>query len=130
MKFKSAVDRWYYFTIVASILIIVGVVFPAFSSGQMSLVEAVILSFVLALPIWLLISTYYKVSDELLIVRTGVFTWKIKLKDIHSVKSSRSLLSSPALSLNRLKVSYNGNKSVLVSPKNVDEFLRAIGHGE
>ncbi len=129
MTFKSAVDTW---------ILIVGLVLP----GVM-----VILAFAasapmpasswaigagatvvgLGLPVWLFVSTVYEVDNEQLLIRSGPFRWRIPLAEITSVKPSRSLLSSPALSLDRLEICYSRQRAVLVSPKDKAGFIRALG---
>ena len=113
----------------ASVLIILGMIVPDYLSGEMQILPAVLLSVAVALPIWIYLSTYYVVSGGQLVIRTGIFTWKIQLSEINSAKLSRSLWSSPALSLNRIELRYSDGKRVLVSPENSNEFLQAIGHG-
>ena len=81
----------------------------------------------LGLPVWLLLSTYYLVDAGNLMIRSGPFRWSISISEIKSVEPSRSLLSSPALSLNRLEIQYGRGKTVLVSPKDVEGFRNAIG---
>lgn len=130
MKFRSAVDKWYYLTIVASVLSITGIVVPTYLSGDLSLISTIGISLAAGLPIWLLFSTSYNVENDQLIIRTGIFTWKIKLNEIESVTPSQSWLSSPALSLNRIEISYRGGKKILISPRKIDEFLQAIGQGK
>ncbi|QQD17251.1 PH domain-containing protein [Spongiibacter nanhainus] len=126
MKFKSAVDPWYYLTIAASLLAIFGALLPSVASGELSPLAGLFLALVAALPVWLLFSTFYEVKGNLLVVRAGLLCWKIKLAEIRSVRASRSWLSSPALSLNRLEVTYGNNRRLLVSPRDVEGFLKAI----
>jgi hypothetical protein len=38
------------------------------------------------------------------------------------------VLSSPALSLNRLEIRYGNGKRMLLSPQDAAGFLKAIGH--
>ena len=83
----------------------------------------------LALPVWLLVSTFYTIGDEELLIRSGPFNWTIKLADIRKIESSRSVLSSPALSLDRLKIEYEPGKVILVSPKDKEAFVKALQIG-
>lgn len=69
-------------------------------------------------------STSYTVTDERLIIRSGPFRWRVVLDAIHSVEPSHSLLSSPAVSLDRLRVRYGpSRRSVLISPDDTERFL-------
>lgn len=77
-----------------------------------------------AFIVWTLLGTCYVLSDERLVVRSGPFRWRIALDAIHAVEPSRSPLSSPALSLDRLRIRYGlRHQSVLISPDEQQQFL-------
>jgi hypothetical protein len=70
--------------------------------------------------------TYYSVEGRVLKVVCGPFRWRVPLDEITSVEPTRNPLSSPALSLDRLRIEYGG-RTILVSPADKAGFLRAIG---
>ncbi len=76
------------------------------------------------------IPTRYRLSGEKLVVRSGLFRWKIPLDSIVSAQFSSNLLSAPAWSLKRIRVDFlrkSGRKSfVLISPKDRTSFLRDL----
>jgi hypothetical protein len=129
MKFKSAVDSWFYVLALGGPIVVV--VSSLFSLSALTISAMVVVGvsvfIALGLPVWLLLSTYYIVEPNRLVVRSGPFKWSIPLSDIKSVKPSRSLLSSPALSLNRLEIQYGSGQSILVSPKDPEGFQNALG---
>lgn len=127
MKFKSAVDRWYYLVIVAAAVIVLLAVVSAVRSGELSILfggATIVVS--LALPIWLLLSTNYQIDTKSLRIRSGPFSWTIALDQIQSIAPSKSVLSSPALSLDRLEIRYGAGKRILVSPVDHDAFIEAV----
>jgi hypothetical protein len=73
--------------------------------------------------------TYYAVDGGQLKVVSGPFRWRVGLNEIHRVEPTRSVLSSPALSLDRLRITYGRNRKIMVSPADKPGFLEAIGHG-
>lgn len=73
--------------------------------------------------------TYYVVEHDVLRIVSGPFRWRIPLADITNVEATRNPLSSPALSMDRLKVSYGKRKFVLVSPEDKEGFIRALHAG-
>ncbi len=124
--FRSRVDAWYYILL----MVIGGITLHAITRPDSNVDEvgaAVLVVFVFALPIWLLWSTRYIVTDDLLAVRSGPFFWNIPREDIHSLAPSRSPLSSPALSLERIEISYGDDKVLLVSPDDRRGFAAALG---
>ena len=78
------------------------------------------------LPVWILLSTNYYVINENLWIYSGPFRWKILTSSISKIEFSRSWTSSPALSLDRIKIDYDGGQSIMVSPKEKTKFLNAI----
>jgi hypothetical protein len=80
----------------------------------------------IGLPVWVLLSTRYALSPQTLSVRSGPFSWNISLASITAVAPSSSNLSSPALSMDRLRIDYGGGKSLLISPRDQAKFLREL----
>ncbi len=129
MTFKSEVDLWLW-VIVALVVIIylavsVSLLFKA--SLASCLTGAWLMAIGIGLPLWLFYTTHYVVKDEVVRIQSGPFKWTIPIASINQVVETSNPLSSPALSLRRLKIVYDNNKSVMVSPKDLDEFLVAIG---
>ena len=126
--FRSRVDRWLVrtlamLTVISFIAAYRALVMP---DGGKWFALAIILAGA-GLPFWVLRSTAYTVSDDLLCIRSGPFSWRIRLGEIESVHPTRSPRSGPALSLDRLCITYRGGRRVLVSPEDRDGFLAAIG---
>lgn len=80
-----------------------------------------------AFVVWLYLATKYKVSDTELTINGGLFTETIPFHSIESIIKSNNTLASPAFSLDRLEITYEKTKKILISPKNQDEFLSDIG---
>ena len=81
----------------------------------------------LALFVWVLVGTAYTIDRGTLIVRAGPMRWKIPIDQITAVEATRSPLSSPALSLDRLRIHYGGRRRIMISPADKAGFLKAIG---
>ncbi len=71
-------------------------------------------------------TTYYLIEEENLVIRFGPFKKTVPLDAIKSVKKTMNPLSSPALSLKRLEITYNTYDMVLISPKDRDAFIEII----
>ncbi|WP_406672523.1 PH domain-containing protein [Natronospira sp.] len=78
------------------------------------------------LPLWLLTGTYYVLSPERLIVRSGPVKWQVPVSEIRSIIPTRNPLSSPALSLDRLKINYGIGKYVMISPREREAFIQQL----
>lgn len=75
-----------------------------------------------------LLGTYYKIDNNVLLIKCGFFfRWDIDISSIVSIKKTRNPISSPALSLDRLEISFdNGSETVIISPKNKQDFIQTI----
>lgn len=75
--------------------------------------------------LWILYGTFYRLTDTELVVRSGPFRYRIPLAGIRSVAPTRSPLSGPACSLDRLQVDAAG-PPVLISPADKKAFLHDL----
>ena len=128
-RFKSKIDRWLLFLLAAVMVFEVVVMSLAAARAQdpgqaMFLIGTALA--IVALIGSMLIGTHYTVSGDILRVACGPFRWKVPIGAIEAVEATRSPLSSPALSLDRLRIRYGG-KRIMVSPSDKTGFLRAIG---
>ena len=72
-----------------------------------------------------LYATDYTLDGEALRIRASFFRWRVPLAAIASVEPTRNPLSSPACSLDRLRIRY-GAKQIMISPLDKPGFLRAL----
>ena len=80
----------------------------------------------IGLPLWVLLGTYYSLEPTQLLVRSGPFKWRVPIADITSVTATSNPLSSPALSLDRLRIEYGRGSAIMISPRDKEKFLRDI----
>jgi PH (Pleckstrin Homology) domain-containing protein len=127
--FPSKVDRW----ILVLMAIPLGFSVVAVGSALMANppLPAVFLMvgievLVLALIAATFRATRYEVTGREVIARSPPFRWRIEIDGIESIRPSRSLVSSPALSTDRLEIRYAGGKTLLVSPRDREGFLTAV----
>lgn len=127
--FVSKVDAWISGIAVAAGFTCLSIAAPmvlfSTSSAERAVLAGVVLV-TLVLPIWLLLDTNYTVTGEELCIRSGPFRWRIALSEVRAVSPSRSWLSSPALSLDRIRVQYGVARSVLVSPREKQRFVDCL----
>jgi hypothetical protein len=131
MRFESKRDPWLLWTIRMlpfAVLAIVG--FADYQNhanlrGPMAgLVVIVVMELAVMEPI--MRSTYYAIEGDTLLIRSGFIRWRVPIREIRSIEPTRSLLSSPALSLDRLRIAYGGWKAVMVSPEQKERFIEAL----
>jgi hypothetical protein len=125
--FRSKVDAWLVVVMGATAVLVLVVVGSAMRSGETALLSGLATAVVaVGLPAWIFATTRYQLTSDLLIVHSGPFRWRIPLSAITSVTPSRSLLAGPALSLDRLRIEYGRGLFVLISPRDMHDFLGAL----
>jgi membrane protein YdbS with pleckstrin-like domain len=129
--FRSRIDTWVILVLVASAVIVLAVTGFALAlspriSIQTWLIEGLAVLFGLGLPIWIFSTTSYTVDGETLIVRCGPLLQRVELRTITRITPTRSALSAPALSLDRMAITYGAKQVVVISPKEKEAFLRAL----
>lgn len=131
MKFRSKIDWW---LLLIFVVITTNIIFKIYQEVHHSSIgtnfsHLMIYSLVI-LVIWLpVFNTYYVVENNTLIIKSLVFRWKININDITQIEPTHNPLSSPALSLDRLKISYMKNgriAKVMISPKDKEGFLNTL----
>ncbi|MGD8339144.1 MAG: PH domain-containing protein [Gammaproteobacteria bacterium] len=129
LAFNSKMDLWMLILLlsaVAACLWGVAKVYDANSTMLWLLLP--VLAVGILLPLWILGTLKYFLSDETLRVRCGPFHWLIPIRDIKSVTPTSDAKSSPAMSLDRLQIEYGDHRSLIISPEPREEFLRQLEH--
>lgn len=71
--------------------------------------------------------TKYVIDGDQLIVKTGfLLSESCDIHQILSVKRTRTFLSAPALSLDRLRIDVKGGKLFVISPRRKKEFVEHL----
>lgn len=81
--------------------------------------------------LWVLYGTYYILTAYDLVIRSGPFRWIVPLDAITEVYPTRNPLSSPACSLDRLRILHAGSRlGVMISPEVKTTFLQELAARE
>lgn len=128
MRIKSQIDFWFSFLIWTIILIILVSVLTMPQNGKA-------IGFAVGVPImcfilWIYFGTYYEFRDDYLYCRSGPFVERIAYEKIKSVKLSQNMMSSMALSRNRIEIRQHGKGYVTgttyISPVNREDFMAEL----
>ena len=128
LTFASKIDGWLLVVLLGSAL---ACLFAA-SSIMMSRmagpwwIAGLIVLIGCVLPVWLLVATNYVLTDTTLDIRSGPFKWRVSIADVTNVTPTRNPISSPALSLDRIRVDYGDGRSIIVSPRERERFVREL----
>lgn len=85
------------------------------------------LAFVIGVVLFVSKTTRYIINDTQLIVKSlWIVNNTIDISKIRKVEKTNSILSSPALSLDRIALYYNKYDEVYISPKEKQDFLNNL----
>jgi len=124
--FPSKIDAWLALVIAGSVggmwLSLAQRIWTGRPTDMLDVVVPVLIS---AFVVWICRTTYYVVTPDTLIVRCGPLRRTVPLGSVQRLRATHNPLSSPALSLDRIEVTY-GSRRVLISPRDKRAFVNAI----
>tara|TARA_B100001057_G_C22772566_1_gene920236 strand:- start:1032 stop:1466 length:435 start_codon:yes stop_codon:yes gene_type:complete len=84
-------------------------------------------SFVYAFILHLFLKTEYSIDKAKLTIKCGVFSYQpIDIQQIKEVSTTKSLISSPAPSFDRIQINYGKFDEIIISPRNKFNFIRDL----
>ena len=123
MRFASKIDLWLWVTLAFTLG---ACAFAVGTAGVRGPAMLAVCALAAGLPLWVVLGTRYALTEHDLLIRSGPFRWRIPLQEVRAVAHSRSWLSSPALSLDRLRITYGRASSILISPRDKLRFLSEL----
>jgi membrane protein YdbS with pleckstrin-like domain len=126
--YRSKVDIWLFVVLAFAALAALYSAAQTMAAGTTGSIPVAVLVAVVGvgLPLWLLFSTRYTLEATYLLAQSGPFKWVVPLADIKSITPSNNPLSSPALSLDRLRIDYGKGRMLLISPRDKEQFLQDV----
>lgn len=125
-RFKSKVDVWLVLLPSAGLVAPFVVAVWRVANGLPSSGAPVVVLPVVLLLGWMAVSLEYVVTDAAITVRFGPFRRRRPIPDLTRLTTTRSIESSPALSLDRIAISTTRGFWLNVSPADKAGFVRAI----
>ncbi|MCU4412691.1 PH domain-containing protein [Acinetobacter sp. WU_MDCI_Axc73] len=129
--FRSKKDWWILGFIIAATGILLQMLWSMQLRGTLQEYpeHGLVYALTIAIMWWPVMNTRYILTQDHLMIHSMFLKWTISLSDIQKITPTNNPLSSPALSLDRLKIDYQKDgksKSVLVSPKDKQKFIEAL----
>ncbi|TCB67861.1 PH domain-containing protein [Acinetobacter sp. ANC 4178] len=130
-KFRSKKDWWILGFIIAMTGLLLQLLLTMYAKGNMAQYPVHTFTYVLTIAVlwWPVWNTQYRIEAEQLVITSMFLTWKIPLSAIQKISPSNNSVSSPALSLDRLRIDYQKQgkaKFILISPKDKQAFTLAL----
>lgn len=125
MVFRSKVDKFMWPLLAITPLACLVVLISGLASGKVgALVTAGIMTVLVVLLYWGLVwPVEYTLGDGELTVRFGAIRQRLPYDQIERVAPTRSILASPALSLDRLALHRPSGLPWMISPEDRERFL-------
>jgi hypothetical protein len=119
-----------YGLLIPIILLIVVEIIWLMAQSHMNTGSFLVVAILLATLIFILIlflKTVYIIDGDKLIIKSGfLFTTKVDIHSIKTIRKSNSLQAAPAPSMDRLEINYGKFDSILISPLNKETFFTAL----
>ena len=129
LAFNSKIDLGYLILILTAVAACLWGIARIWDADSLLLIPvAVVLAVGVLLPVWMIASLKYFMSDRVLRVRCGPFSWRIPIGDITEVTPTQNSKKSPTLSFDQLLIEYGDSESLVISPEPRKEFLRQLDH--
>lgn len=130
-KFHTKIDWWILGFLIAMTGLLIQLLFTMYAKGTMVEYPEHTTVYILTIAViwWPVLNTRYIVQDEVLTIHSLFLKWRIPVANIQKVSKTNNSISSPALSLDRLKIEYMKDgkiKQVLVSPRDQQAFRQAV----
>ena len=130
-KFHSKIDWWVLGFLIAMTGLLVQLLLTMYAKGTMVEYPEHTAVYVLTIAVlwWPVFNTRYSIQNDTLTIRCMFLKWVIPLANIQQISKTSNPISSPALSLDRLKIEYiqEGKiKHVLISPRNSQQFCQVV----
>jgi len=130
MIFASKIDRWFMMVAIAATLLPILALFASPPVNRTKIIGILLAALLLALLLWYpILNTRYTLSADKLHIRSGLFQWDIRVDTISRLEKTSDAASSPALSLDRIRIHYHEDgqqKSILISPADQTLFWQQL----
>ena len=131
--YATKVDWWIALILVFTVVVLIASAATFFRGPAQTPLGLGIGILCLALAVWtgwIPFNTTYEIAQTELLIRSAGIRWRIPLDRIVEVFPTHNPLSSPACSLDRLRVNYrrpNGRlRFVLISPREQQDFMQDL----
>ena len=121
MQYSPKKDALYALAIWSAPIIVLLFLMYSYSVALLVLFILTVLLFV-----WIWHSTRYEIRDGELIIQSWIFRRRVKIQDIVSVKKTKNLLASYALSRDRLEITEQNQDTYYIAPNDVDAFIAEL----
>ncbi|MGB0892130.1 MAG: PH domain-containing protein [Flavobacteriaceae bacterium] len=111
-------------------LVFYGPLIPSFINGKLNVKSVgflIFLTLIFTFITHLFLKTEYTIDNNKLKIKCGIFSFKpIDIDEIREISKTKSIISSPAPSFDRIEIKYGQFNEVIVSPKDKFHFAEDL----
>lgn len=121
-KYKSKIGMEILIPLIIIFIVLVFITQDGYSVWSVLSVAPIIIFIV-----YIFRTTYYTINNSILEIKCGfLVNLSIDINSITQIRETNNILSAPALSLDRLEISYGKHRRVLVSPEEKKKFIEHL----
>ncbi len=125
--YYSKKDFWLGALLWIPLIAAVGIVLYSFEPITSMFVSLAIMLVCLAFVAWIWVDTKYTIKNGEMKINAGPINYApVPIPKIKSIRKTKTWLSSPACSMDRIKISYNKYDSIVISPMRLKDFLESL----
>ncbi len=122
--YYSKKDFWLGTFLWGSLIASLGLIVYNFEPVTSMFIVLAITLICLAFVAWIWFDTKYIIKNGEIKINAGPINYApVPIQKIKSIKKTKTWLSSPACSLDRIEINYNKYDSIVISPMKLKEFL-------
>ena len=91
-----------------------------------NIVGAVVMVALLVLLVCFWFRTIYKIEGDVLHIYYGPFRFQVIISEITSIRHAKNIFTGPALSIERIEITYSNYRIIQISPKEKEKFVKAL----
>ena len=129
--YRSKIDHGFW--LIMMMVMLPGIFTPIIMKPTIEVSEILLLILSISLPALLIINiytnTYYTIDEENLSLRIKsgfIINSRYDISKITKIRNTRTWLSSPALSLDRIELTIGKYNKVVISPRNKAQFINHL----
>ncbi|WP_139343293.1 PH domain-containing protein [Virgibacillus siamensis] len=124
--FTSKKDATYSLIFWGTVVFVFFSILLSFSLTVPGIIIGIIGLMAIGFMLWIWFGTGYRIENHVIKIKNGPFRSEIAIQDINSIGKTKSLMATPALSVERLTLRYGKYSEMLLSPKNEKEFVELL----
>lgn len=93
---------------------------------DVNIVGVVVMTALLVLLVSFWFRTIYKIEEDILDIYYGPFRFEVVISEITSIRHAKNIFTGPALSIERIEITYSNYNVIQISPKEKEALIKQL----